>query len=116
MQQRASLARALSFHPSVLLMDEPFGSLDEITRQKMNFELLRIWSKVGATVLFVTHNILEAGFLSDRVIVLSSRPAQVTDVIDVDFPRPRDASITAEPNYLELVSRIRKALGVEGGF
>ena len=116
MQQRASLARALSFHPSVLLMDEPFGSLDEITRQKMNFELLRIWSKVGATVLFVTHNILEAGFLSDRVIVLSSRPAQVTDVIDVDLPRPRDAFITAEPNYLELVSRIRKALGVEGGF
>jgi NitT/TauT family transport system ATP-binding protein len=115
MQQRVSLARALSFHPSVLLMDEPFGSLDEITRQKLNFELLRIWRRVEATVLFVTHNVLEAAFLSDRVVVLSRRPGQVNGVIDIDLPRPRDLRLTAEPAFLELVSRVRTTLGVEGG-
>ncbi len=115
MQQRVSLARALSFHPTVLLMDEPFGSLDEITRQKMNYELLRIWVKVGATVLFVTHNILEAAFVSDRVIVLSCRPAEISGVVDVDLPRPREAALTADPRYLKLVSQIRTSMGLEGG-
>jgi ABC-type nitrate/sulfonate/bicarbonate transport system ATPase subunit len=90
MQQRVNLARALVTQPQILLMDEPFGALDEQTRQKMAMELVRIWQQTGVTILFVTHSLVEAAYLSDRVIVLSHRPATVRAIIDIDLPRPRE--------------------------
>jgi NitT/TauT family transport system ATP-binding protein len=110
MQQRAAIARALTFEPSILLMDEPFGALDEMTRERMNQEVLRIWEQTGITVVFVTHSIPEAVFLSSRVAVMSARPGRITDLIDIDLPRPRDVDTREEPRYFELVTDVREAL------
>jgi NitT/TauT family transport system ATP-binding protein len=110
MQQRVSIARALSFDPALLLMDEPFGALDEMTRERLNLELLRIWSNTGSTIVFVTHSIAEAVFLSTRVVVMSPRPGRISDVIAVDLPQPRTAATREEPRFFELVTRVREAL------
>jgi ABC-type nitrate/sulfonate/bicarbonate transport system ATPase subunit len=110
MQQRVSLARALAIEPSILLMDEPFGALDEMTRERMNQEVLGIWERTGITVVFVTHSIPEAVFLSSRVVVMSARPGRVTDVIEIDLPRPRDVETREQPRYFELVTDVREAL------
>jgi NitT/TauT family transport system ATP-binding protein len=115
MQQRVSIARALSFAPSLLLMDEPFGALDEMTRERMNLELLRIWEQTGSTILFVTHSIAEAVFLSTRVVVMSPRPGRITGVVDVDLPRPRNADTREQPRYAELVREVRRTLRRGGG-
>jgi NitT/TauT family transport system ATP-binding protein len=110
MQQRVSIARALSFAPALLLMDEPFGALDEMTRERLNGELLRIWEETGCTVVFVTHSIAEAVFLSSQVVVMSPRPGRLTDVIEIDLPRPRTFETREDPRYFELVTRVREAL------
>src|SRR5947207_539071 len=110
MQQRVSIARALSFDPALLLMDEPFGALDEMTRERLNLELLRIWEASGSTMVFVTHSIAEAVFLSTRVVVMSPRPGRISDVIAVDLPQPRTAAIREDPRFFELVTEVREAL------
>jgi len=110
MQQRVSIARALSFDPSLLLMDEPFGALDEMTRERMNMELLRIWEASASTVVFVTHSIAEAVFLSTRVVVMSPRPGRISNVIQVDLAQPRTATTREEPRFFELVTDVREAL------
>ena len=110
MQQRVAIARALSFDPSLLLMDEPFGALDEMTRERMNMELLRIWEASRSTVVFVTHSIAEAVFLSTRVVVMSPRPGQISNVVTVDLPQPRTATTREEPRFFELVTDVREAL------
>ena len=110
MQQRVSIARALSFDPALLLMDEPFGALDEMTRERLNLELLRIWEASGSTIVFVTHSIAEAVFLSTRVVVMSPRPGRISDVIPIDLPQPRTAATREEPRFFELVTRVREAL------
>jgi NitT/TauT family transport system ATP-binding protein len=114
MQQRVSIARALSFNPSLLLMDEPFGALDEMTRERLNAELLRIWDAAGSTILFVTHSISEAVFLSSRVVVMSRRPGRIAAIVDVDLPHPRTADTREEPRFFELVTQVRDRLR-EGG-
>ncbi len=113
MRQRANLARALTIDPDILLMDEPFASLDAQTREIMQAELLRIWRSNKKTVLFVTHQIDEAVFLADRVIVMTSRPGQVKAVLDVDIARPRDLSVKRTPRFLELVDEIWKMIEEE---
>ena len=110
MQQRVSIARALSFDPALLLMDEPFGALDEMSRERMNVELLKIWALTRTTVLFVTHSIPEAVFLSTRVVVMSARPGRVTRVITVDLPRPRGVDTPELPRYFELITEVRASL------
>ncbi|MEX1173824.1 MAG: ABC transporter ATP-binding protein [Chloroflexota bacterium] len=115
MQQRVAIARALAFEPSILLMDEPFGALDEMTRERMNQEVLRIWEATGITVVFVTHSIPEAVFLSSRVVVMSARPGRITDIIEVDLPRPRGLATREEPRYFQLVTAVREALRSGGG-
>src|SRR5215472_10701100 len=110
MQQRVSIARALSFDPALLLMDEPFGALDEIVRDHLNEQLLRLWSKTGKTVLFVTHSIPEAVFLSTRIVVMSPRPGRVIDVINCDFPRDRTLEIRETPEFLKIAQRVRAGL------
>jgi NitT/TauT family transport system ATP-binding protein len=115
MQQRVAIARALAFEPAILLMDEPFGALDEMTRERMNQEVLRIWEKTATTVVFVTHSIPEAVFLSSRVVVMSARPGRITDIIDVDLGRPRDVTTREHPRYFELVTAVREALRRGGG-
>ena len=113
MQQRVALCRALVAEPSLLLMDEPFGSLDALTRQKMGFELLRLWQEWKSTVLFVTHDIVESIMLADRVVVMSPRPGRVIDVVSVDLPRPRDILMQDTPAFTRLASRIRRRLWEE---
>jgi NitT/TauT family transport system ATP-binding protein len=115
MQQRVAIARALAIEPSILLMDEPFGALDEMTRERMNSEVLRIWERTGTTIVFVTHSIPEAVFLSSRVVVMSPRPGRITEVIDVDLPRPRNDDTRETRRYFELVTAVREALRHGGG-
>jgi NitT/TauT family transport system ATP-binding protein len=115
MQQRVALVRALVHDPAVLLMDEPFGALDAMTREAMNLELQRIWRETGKTVVFVTHSVGEAVFLADRVVVMSPRPGRIVDVLDVDFPRPRPLSVMNTEAFGVHVSRIRAALNAVGG-
>ncbi|MET0606493.1 MAG: ABC transporter ATP-binding protein [Beijerinckiaceae bacterium] len=110
MQQRASIARALSFDPALLLMDEPFGALDEIVRDKLNLELLRLWRETQKTVVFVTHSIPEAVFLSTRIVVMSPRPGRIIDVIDCDLPRDRKLDIRETPAFLAIAHRVREGL------
>jgi NitT/TauT family transport system ATP-binding protein len=112
MQQRVSLSRVLVYDPDVLLLDEPFGALDEFTREAMNLELLRIAATTHKTVLFVTHNIGEAIFLSDRVVVMTPRPGKVARIIDVDLPRPRTRDVMRTQRYADLVFEVRELLGV----
>ena len=110
MQQRVAIARALALQPSLLLMDEPFGALDEMTRERLNSELLDIWSETRTTVIFVTHSIPEAVFLSSRVVVMSPRPGRIAETIDIDLPYPRDEQTREEDRYYELVTEVREAL------
>jgi NitT/TauT family transport system ATP-binding protein len=107
MQQRVAICRALMLEPQILLMDEPFGALDALTREHMGVELLRIWQQVNSTVLFVTHSIPEAVFLSDRVIVMSARPGRVIADLTIDLPRPRTVSMLSEPRLTEISGDIR---------
>jgi NitT/TauT family transport system ATP-binding protein len=110
MQQRVSIARALSFQPQLLLMDEPFGALDEITRDGLNQHLHELWRSAGMTVIFVTHSIPEAVYLSTRIVVMSPRPGKVVEVIDVDLPGTRDLNIRETPAFLRVAQRVREAL------
>jgi NitT/TauT family transport system ATP-binding protein len=110
MQQRASIARALAFDPKLLLMDEPFGALDEIVRDKLNQQLLELWGRTGKTVVFVTHSIPEAVFLSTRVVVMSPRPGRVSDVIETNFPKDRTLDIRETPEFLKVAHRVREGL------
>jgi NitT/TauT family transport system ATP-binding protein len=110
MQQRVSIARALSFDPALLLMDEPFGALDEMTRERLNMELLEIWQASGSTVVFVTHSIAEAVFLSTRVVVMSPRPGRISKVISIDLAQPRTATTREDPHFFELVTEVREEL------
>ena len=110
MQQRVSIARALSFSPALLLMDEPFGALDEMTRERLNMELLQIWAETESTVVFVTHSISEAVFLSTRVAIMSPRPGRITTLVDIDLPQPRTAETREEPRFFELVTEVRERL------
>jgi len=110
MQQRASIARALSFDPDLLLMDEPFGALDEIVRDKLNEQLLRLWDKTKKTVVFVTHSIPEAVFLSTKIVVMSPRPGKIHDIITCDFPRDRNLDIRETPEFIEIANRVRQGL------
>ena len=110
MQQRVSIARALVFEPSVLLMDEPFGALDEFTRERMNLELLRIWQQTGKTIIFVTHSIAEAAFLSNRIVVMSPRPGRIIEIVDNPLPYPRDFQTRGDPAYHALVTQLRDLL------
>ena len=116
MQQRVSIARALALEPSILLMDEPFGALDEMTRERLNTEVQRIWQQTGTTIVFVTHSIPEAVFLSSRVVVMSPRPGRIMRVIDIDLPRPRTDDTRETPRYFELITEVRETLrGRRGG-
>ncbi len=110
MQQRAAIARALLLDPEILLMDEPFSALDALTRDEMSFELLRIWTENPKTVLFITHSIPEALLLSDRIIVMTPRPAAIREIITVPLPHPRTAETLADPVFHELAQRIRTTI------
>ncbi|TCT06169.1 ABC transporter ATP-binding protein [Aquabacter spiritensis] len=114
MQQRCSITRALLHDPSILLMDEPFGALDAMTRDTMNLELQRIWRESGKTIFLITHSIPEAVFLADRVLVMSARPGRIVEEIKVDLPRPRDLDTMSEPAFAEAVRHIRGLFGIGG--
>lgn len=107
MQQRVGISRALALDPEILLMDEPFSALDEFTREKLNEDVLKIWTKTQKTIIFVTHNIAESVFMSDRVVVLSPHPGRVSAVVDIDLPRPRTAAMRESKEFYDLVSKIR---------
>lgn len=111
MKQRVAIARALATDPEVLLMDEPFGSVDAFTREGLQTELLRIWSETKKTILFVTHNIEEAIFLSDRIMVMTPRPGKISEVVDVHLPRPRKPEILSAPEFLMIKNHLRYLLG-----
>ncbi len=113
MQQRAALARLLLQDPQVMLLDEPFGALDEFTREEMNIDLLRLWSGSNKTIVFVTHNILEAVFLSDRIAVMTPRPGQVAKVITSTLPRPREISLMKTAEFQDIAFEVRQLLGVD---
>jgi NitT/TauT family transport system ATP-binding protein len=110
MQQRASIARALAFDADILLMDEPFGALDEIVRDRLNEELLKLWARTQKTICFVTHSIPEAVFLSTKIVVMSPRPGRITDVIDSPLPRDRPLDIRDTPAFLDVSHRVREGL------
>jgi NitT/TauT family transport system ATP-binding protein len=114
MQQRVAIARALALDPAILLMDEPFGALDEMTRERMNLELLKIWDRTGTTIVFVTHSIAEAVFLSTRVVVMSARPGRISAILPVDLERPRTALTREDPRFFELVTEVREQLHAGG--
>jgi len=114
MQQRASIVRALAQDPAVLLMDEPFGALDAFTRDEMNLLLLRLWAETEKTIVFVTHNISEAIFLADRVVVMTPRPGRVAQIYDIDLPRPRTIEMTFEPSFIALIQEIKRAVETGG--
>jgi NitT/TauT family transport system ATP-binding protein len=114
MQQRCSIVRALLHDPALLLMDEPFGALDAMTRDQMNLELLRIWQASRKTVFLITHSISEAVFLADRVLVMSPRPGRILDTVPIDLPRPRDLDMMTSENFGAAVRRIRARLGLAG--
>ncbi len=110
MQQRVSIARALAYKPDLLLMDEPFGALDEMSRERLNLELLRLYTETGTTVLFVTHSIMEAVFLSTHVVVMSARPGRITQIVPIDLPYPRTTAIRESMEFFQLTTRVREAL------
>jgi NitT/TauT family transport system ATP-binding protein len=110
MQQRASIARALSFEPALLLMDEPFGALDEIVRDHLNEQLLRLWDQTKKTVVFVTHSIPEAVFLATKIVVMSPRPGRIIDIVECNFPRDRTLEIRETPEFLKIAQRVRSGL------
>jgi NitT/TauT family transport system ATP-binding protein len=112
MQQRAALSRVLITDPPIILMDEPFGALDEFTRERMNLELLRIWASRGQTIIFVTHSIAEAVFLSDRIVVMDTAPGRVVAVLDVPLPRPRSIEVMKSPEFARTAFEVREHLGV----
>ena len=112
MQQRAALCRVLLYAPKLLLLDEPFGALDEFTREAMDLELLRIWSETAKTIVFVTHNINEAVFMSDRVAVMTPRPGRIVSVLDIPLPRPRERQLMRTREFADLVFEARSLLGV----
>ena len=114
MQQRVSIARALSFEPALLLMDEPFGALDEMTRERLNLELLAIWQQLRSTVVFVTHSISEAVFLSSRVVVMSPRPGRIAGLVPIDLAYPRTVETREDPHFFELVTQVRELLRLRG--
>jgi NitT/TauT family transport system ATP-binding protein len=113
MQQRASIARALAFDPALLLMDEPFGALDEFTRERMNLELLNIWERTHKTLIFVTHSIPEAVFLSSRIVVMTPRPGKIAAVIPIDLPYPRTFETRESTRFFELMTQVRETLREE---
>ncbi|HEX9662934.1 MAG TPA: ABC transporter ATP-binding protein [Candidatus Binatia bacterium] len=113
MQQRVSISRALVHDPPLLLMDEPFGALDAITRDEMNLELQRIWGEAKKTVVFITHSIPEAVFLGDRVIVMTPRPGKIAEIVKIDLPRPRTTTMRDDPKFIGYVRTIRERLGVQ---
>ena len=110
MQQRVAIARALALEPSILLMDEPFGALDEMTRERLNAEVQRIWQQTGTTVVFVTHSIPEAVYLSSKVVVMSARPGRIVRIIDIDLPRPRTDDTRESARYFQLITEVRETL------
>ena len=114
MQQRASIVRALAQNPGVLLMDEPFGALDAFTRDEMNLLLMRLWSESGKTIVFVTHNISEAIFLADRVVVMTPRPGRLARVYEIDLPRPRTVEMMFESGFIELVQDMKRVVETGG--
>ena len=116
MQQRAAICRALLMNPPLILMDEPFGALDVMTRERMAFELQKIWAANRNTVLFVTHSITEAVLLSDTIVVMTPRPGRIQDIVKVDLPRPRDVSVLEHPRFIELSARVRHGIGVGDEF